>query len=68
MTLTAHALPSGCIHIRGRGPCNWAQVPCWPCGDDTLAAGTFEEASMEFRVALHEARDAAMSTDMEAPK
>lgn len=46
-------LESGWWHIRGRGPCNWAQVPNWPCDEGLLRDGAFPEASEEFiRTAL----------------
>jgi len=35
-------LPSGYYHIRGRGPCNWAQVEKWPCSESDLLAGNFQ--------------------------
>ena len=47
--VTARRLESGYLHIRGDGPCNWAQVPPNWTGD--LAAfreHAFLEASEEF--------------------
>lgn len=41
-------LDSGYYHVRGYGPCNWAQPPCWPCSEETLRAHAFPEASEEF--------------------
>ena len=38
----------GYYHIRGVGPCNWAQPPCWPCDERTLRRHAFPEASEEF--------------------
>jgi hypothetical protein len=35
MKITYKRLPSGYWHIRGRGPCNWAQPPHWPCSKQT---------------------------------
>ena len=35
-------------HVRGTGPCNWAQPPCWPCDERTLRRHAFPEASEEF--------------------
>lgn len=46
-------LSSGYWHIRGEGPCNWAQPPEWPCDEATLRAHTFGEACEDFiRAAL----------------
>lgn len=42
-------LPSGYLHARGKGPCEWAQ---WP-KDRTVEEGDFfPEASEQFRAAL----------------
>ena len=41
-------LSSGYWHIRGIGPCNWAQPPTWPCDETTFLAHAFPEASDEF--------------------
>ena len=42
-------LPSGYLHIRGRGPCNWTQPPgTGPLDEKTLRAHAFPEASDEF--------------------
>lgn len=46
--ITVRQLPSGYYHVRGRGPCNWAQPPTWPCDEQTLRAHAFGEASEEF--------------------
>ena len=59
MTLDIRRLSSGYTHIRGNGPCEWAQVSYWPCGDEELTAGCFPEASNAFRVALFRERDIA---------
>ena len=48
MTIELKRLPSGYTHLRGNGPCNWAQVPRWPCGERDLLDGAFPEASKEF--------------------
>jgi len=59
MTITITQLPSGYWHIRGRGPCNWAQPPHWPCSEEVLRAHAFPQASEEFfadALAEHEAR------------
>lgn len=46
-------LSSGYYHIRGNGPCEWAQVERWPCDETALRAGAFPEASDTFiRAAL----------------
>jgi hypothetical protein len=34
-------LDSGYWHLRGIGPCNWAQPPRWPCPDDQAPEGSF---------------------------
>ena len=53
--LSAKRLVSGYWHIRGDGPCNWAQPPEWPCDEPTLRAHAFPEASEKFiRAALRE--------------
>jgi len=41
-------LESGYWHIRGEGPCNWAQPPVWPCSEEVLRQHTFPQASMGF--------------------
>ena len=41
-------LESGYWHIRGNGPCNWAQPPHWPCDEATLRAHAFPQASEAF--------------------
>jgi hypothetical protein len=41
-------LSSGYWHIRGQGPCNWAQPPHWPCDEEMLRSHAFSEASEEF--------------------
>lgn len=41
-------LESGYYHIRGRGPCNFAQPPNWPCDLDTLREHAHPEASESF--------------------
>jgi len=41
-------LPSGYYHLRGRGPCNWAQPPHWPCDGETLRSHAFPETSEAF--------------------
>ena len=46
--ITAKQLPSKYWHIRGRGPCNWAQPPRWPCTESMLRAHAFPQASEQF--------------------
>lgn len=48
MHITVKQLSSGWWHIRGEGPCNWAQPPHWPCDEETLRAHTFGEAGERF--------------------
>lgn len=46
--ITVKRLPGGYWHIRGRGPCNWAQVEQWPCTEKQFRKGMFPEASENF--------------------
>lgn len=46
--LTVKRLDSGYFHVRGFGPCNWAQPPHWPCDEETLRAHAFGEACEDF--------------------
>lgn len=55
MNLRIKRLDSGYYHIRGQGPCNWAQPPTWPCSEQVLLAHTFGEAGNEFRAATFKA-------------
>ena len=41
-------LESGYWHLRGTGPCEWAQPPHWPCDEETLRQHVFPEASESF--------------------
>ena len=41
-------LSSGYWHLRGDGPCEWAQPPHWPCDEATLREHAFPEASEKF--------------------
>lgn len=51
--ITVTRLPSGYYHVRGDGPCNWAQPPTWPCDEATLREHAFVQASEQFiRMAL----------------
>ena len=53
MRILVHRLDSGYYHVRGEGPCNWAQPPFWPCDEQTLRNHVFSEASEGFiRAAL----------------
>lgn len=47
--LTFTTLSSGYVHIRGQGPCNWAQPPRWPCSEDELESAFFGEAGERFK-------------------
>lgn len=59
-TITAKHLESGYWHIRGQGPCSWAQPPTWPCDEETFRAHAFGEASEGFiQSALAASRPAA---------
>ena len=50
-------LSTGYYHVRGDGPCNWAQLPHWPADEQTIRAYAFPEASEEFiRAAVAAAR------------
>lgn len=51
-TFTVKRLSSGYVHLRGVGPCNWAQPQNWPCSDDELEAAFFHEAGEPFRRAV----------------
>jgi hypothetical protein len=55
--ITLKRLPSGYWHIRGSGPCEWAQPPFWPCNRRVLEASFFPEASERFRQELYDALD-----------
>ena len=46
--ITFERLSSGYWHIRGGGPCEWAQPPCLPCSEETLRAHAFPQASDYF--------------------
>ncbi len=55
MLIRVKQLATGYWHVRGIGPCNWAQPPTWPCSEETLREHAFPEASEEFiRAALEE--------------
>lgn len=58
--ITVRRLSTGYYHIRGVGPCNWAQPPHWPCDEATLQQHTFPEASESFlRAVLHLAEESS---------
>lgn len=59
MNLLIKKLDSGYYHIRGGGPCEWAQPPCWPCDEATLRTHAFPQASEAF---IREAMRAAKRT------
>lgn len=42
-------LSSGYWHIRGTGPCEWAQPKDWPDAARLIEASIFPEASTKFR-------------------
>lgn len=51
--ITVRRLDSGYWHVRGVGPCNWAQPKTWPCSEDELRQSAFPQASEAFiRAAL----------------
>lgn len=60
MTITVERLSSGYYHIRGQGPCNWAQPEYWPCGEAVLRASAFPEACEDF---IHSALKAEATHD-----
>lgn len=56
MKITTERLSSGYWHIRGDGPCNFAQPETWPCSEQSLRDASFPEACEEFiRSAIHAA-------------
>lgn len=46
--ITIRKLSSGYWHIRGVGPCNWAQPKYWPCIEVHLRETAFPQASENF--------------------
>ena len=60
MQISVRQLPSGWWHIRGVGPCNWAQPPSWPCSDEELRQSAFCQAGESFIRAAVRARDATL--------
>ena len=62
MTITVKRLETGWYHLRGYGPCEWAQPPYWPCTEEVLRAHAFPHASEAFiREALRARRDVRWS-------
>ena len=47
--ITVKRLSTGYVMLKGSGPCEWAQVPEWPCSKAVLREHTFAEASISFR-------------------
>lgn len=59
MPITVKRLESNYYHVRGIGPCNWAQPHIWPCSEEELRKAAFPEASETFiREAMKVARKA----------
>jgi hypothetical protein len=50
--VTVKRLSSGYWHLRGTGPCNWAQPERWPINESDLEASFFAEAGEPFRRAV----------------
>lgn len=48
MRIKVTQLSSGFVHVKGEGPCNWAQPPNWPCTEAELRRHAFPEASEDF--------------------
>jgi hypothetical protein len=48
MKISIKRLESGHSHIRGTGPCNYAQPLVWPCSKEELRMHAHPEASNEF--------------------
>ncbi len=59
MRIAVHSLDSGYYHVRGVGPCNWAQVPFWPCDEACIRRHAFPEASEDFICSAYKAAEAA---------
>lgn len=56
MPITITKLSTGYYHVRGDGPCNWAQLPHWPATEQEIRKHAFPEASETFiREATREA-------------
>jgi hypothetical protein len=48
MKVSVVRLSSGYFHVRGVGPCNWAQPAYWPCSEESLRKAAFPQACEEF--------------------
>lgn len=48
MRIQVKKLESGYFHVRGEGPCNWAQPKYWPCNVEHLQSHAFPQASDQF--------------------
>ncbi len=51
VNIAVRRLESGFWHVRGYGPCNWAQPPQWPCSEAMLREYAFSQAGEEFILA-----------------
>jgi hypothetical protein len=49
--ITVQPLESGYFLVRGIGPCNFSQPPCWPCDYELLESHAHPEASKDFLLA-----------------
>ena len=54
MEIKIYQMLSGYWHIRGDGPCNWAQPPHWPCSIQEVRANAFPEACEQFFQAVED--------------
>ena len=46
--ITVERLQSGFFNVRSRGPCNFTQVPWWPCDYSIIETYAHPEASKDF--------------------
>ena len=60
--ITVKRLSTGYMMLQGDGPCEWAQIPEWPCSKAVLREHTFAEASARFRRECLEALEGARAT------
>jgi hypothetical protein len=51
MKIRTERLSTGYTIVRGAGPCNWTQVPQWPCSEEEIRKHAFPEASEDFILA-----------------
>jgi hypothetical protein len=58
-------LDSGYWHLRGPGPCNWAQPQRWPCLPDDLEKSFFGEAGEGFRACVRAENDRLLRSSRE---